>query len=77
MCNAAAQTGRLWALMYDLSGLNAGEIRSVMMNDYNFLKATYDFRNHGLYVRHKGKPLVVVWGVGFNDGRKYSLEECD
>lgn len=48
-----------------------------MINDYNYLKATYDFRNHGLQIRHKGKPLIVVWGLGFNDGRKYSLEECD
>lgn len=47
------------------------------MDDYNFLKATYDFRNHGSYIRHKGKPLIVIWGVGFNDGRHYSLAECD
>ena len=24
-----------------------------------------------------GKPVVAVWGIGFNDGRKYSLEECE
>ena len=25
----------------------------------------------------KGKPVVAVWGIGFNDGREYSLEECE
>jgi hypothetical protein len=28
------------------------------------------------YLHHRGKPLVAGWGVGFNDGRKYSLKEC-
>jgi hypothetical protein len=29
------------------------------------------------YLCHNGKPVVAVWGIGFNDGRKYSLAECD
>lgn len=28
------------------------------------------------YLHHQGKPVVAVWGIGFNDGREYSLEEC-
>jgi hypothetical protein len=28
------------------------------------------------YLRHRGKPLVAVWGIGFNDNRRYTLEEC-
>ena len=28
------------------------------------------------YLRHRGKPLVAVWGIGFNDDRTYSLAEC-
>ena len=28
------------------------------------------------YLHHRGKPLVTLWGVGFNDKRAYGLEQC-
>jgi hypothetical protein len=28
------------------------------------------------YLHHRGKPLVAVWGIGFNDKRDYTLAEC-
>ncbi len=28
------------------------------------------------YLKHEGNPLVAVWGIGFDDGRAYTLEEC-
>jgi hypothetical protein len=27
------------------------------------------------YLHHQGKPVVAVWGFGFNDGRRYTLKE--
>jgi hypothetical protein len=64
--------------MYDLSGLNAGET-SYVINDWKYLvdtkKVTKDPNDHA-YMYHKGKPVVAIWGIGFNDGRNYTLQEC-
>lgn len=27
-------------------------------------------------MNHHGRPLVAIWGIGFNDGRAYTLDEC-
>ena len=29
------------------------------------------------YLHEGGNPVVAVWGVGFNDGRRYTLDECE
>jgi hypothetical protein len=64
--------------MYDLSGLKAGETSKVI-DDWKYLvdtkKVTRDPNDHA-YAIHRGKPVVAVWGIGFNDGRKYTLAEC-
>jgi hypothetical protein len=67
--------GRTYAVMYDLSGLPAGHIEDVM-NDWRALRKKMTITEDPAYLHHHGKPLVAVWGIGFNDGRKYTLEEC-
>jgi hypothetical protein len=75
----ANRAGRLYAVMYDLSGLPAGGTRRII-EDWKLLvdrmKIGRDAKDHA-YLHHKGKPVVAVWGVGFNDGRKYTLAECE
>lgn len=72
---AAAQSTRVYAVMYDLSGLQAGEVQRVS-NDWQTLNQAEAVTGDATYLHHRGKPLVAVWGVGFNDQRKYSLDEC-
>lgn len=72
----ANRYGRTYALMYDLSGLRPGQIRSVVMNDWKLLVDRMQIRRDKAYVRHNGRPVVAVWGVGFSDGRRYTLAEC-
>lgn len=67
--------GRAYSVMYDLSGLGAGRIREVM-DDWRSLRAEMHVTEDPSYLRHRGKPLVAVWGIGFNDGRAYTLPEC-
>ena len=78
--DAAKEHGRAICLMYDLSGLNiktngivsaskrTNEV-NIMFNDWKDLVNTYELTTSGddqPYLYHKGKPLVVLWGLGFN-----------
>lgn len=79
-CRAGAnQYGRGYAVMYDLSGLPANGIGTVI-EDWKLLvdrmRLGRDDKDRA-YLRHHEKPVVALWGVGFNDGRKYTLSECD
>ena len=75
---AAQKHSRAVAIMYDLSGLRPGRDDCLkLVADWKFLvdevKATsYGARN--MYLHHRGKPLVVIWGVGFPD-RPYSIRD--
>jgi len=73
----ANQYGRTWAIMYDLGSLQAGEIEKVVIEDWKRLVDRMMITEDKAYLHHKGKPVVAVWGVGFNDGRKYTLDECE
>ena len=61
--------------MYDLSGLGTNRIDEVI-NDWKELRTRMHVTEDPAYLHHHGKPLVAVWGVGFNDGRRYTLDEC-
>ena len=71
----ANRYGRAYAVMYDLSGLPAGHIEDVM-NDWRMLRRQMTITEDPAYLHHHGKPVVAVWGIGFNDHRKYTLAEC-
>ncbi|MDX1564076.1 MAG: glycoside hydrolase family 71/99-like protein [Phycisphaeraceae bacterium] len=74
--SGARQHGRRWALMYDLSGLKAGEVQ-IIHKDWSRLRSEDKITDDASYLRHRHRPLVAVWGVGFADGRDYSLGECE
>lgn len=69
---SAEKYDRAICLMYDLSGMEAGE-EDILIRDWKELCEKYKLvsRNNNHYVYHHGKPLVAVWGIGFNDRRKY------
>jgi hypothetical protein len=78
-CRAAANNhGRAYALMYDLSGLPRGGTERVIEDFKTLVDRMGLTRDTGdkAYLHHGGKPVVAVWGIGFNDRRQYTLEEC-
>lgn len=56
--------GRVFAIMYDISGQNAATLVSTLTNDWAFLVNTLRVTDSPSYIRHRGKPVVTVWGFG-------------
>lgn len=74
---AAEKYDRAISVMYDLSGCRPEDVAYVEQ-DWSELQETFDLfdnKKHPTLLRHNGKPLVTIWGVGFNDGRKYSIAD--
>ena len=72
---ASAKTGVGYSIMYDLTALSEGMIRDVVIADWKELVDSGVTKDE-TYLSHNGKPVVAVWGIGFNDGRAYTLAEC-
>lgn len=70
--NAAKTHDRTWALMYDLSGLKPGQVHTVI-DDWKHIVDNGLLKKDN-YLRHEGKALISLWGLGFND-RAPKLEE--
>lgn len=76
--DAAVKYGRSYTLMYDLSGLNASAAE-IVIADWKHLVSSGVIRGEqdSAWQHHKNKPLIALWGVGFNDKRKYDLTTCE
>ena len=74
--SAAKKYDRAVCIMYDLSGMNP-EDTQVLTDDWKRLVSEMNILGSPQYLHHNGKPLVAVWGVGFNDGRKYGFDEAE
>lgn len=70
----ANKYGRTYAVMYDLSGMRAGQMGKVV-EDWKLLIEKMRITKDPAYLHHNGRPVVAVWGLGFSDGRKYTLKE--
>jgi hypothetical protein len=58
--------GRVWALMLDLS-MGPGATTATVMNDWKFLCDKVKAREDSRYLHENGKPVVLLWGLGFKD----------
>ncbi|RYG58577.1 xylosidase/arabinosidase, partial [bacterium] len=68
----AKEYGRVYGVMYDLSGVRDGGADGIIADWkalFDATKLTQDDR----YVRHNNKPVVVLWGLGFIEGGRPAL----
>ena len=76
---AAKKYGRAISIMYDLSGSTSQDL-VYLEEDWNELQRTFklfDSKENPTYLWHNQKPLVTIWGVGFNDNRKYTIADVN
>ncbi len=58
--------GRVWAMMLDLS-MGRGASTKIVIDDWKFLCDKVKIRDDSRYLHHQGKPVVLLWGLGFRD----------
>ena len=76
---AAKKYDRAICIMYDLSG-SSPEDMDLVIRDWQELQSLFslfDTKENPTYLHHNGKPLLAIWGIGFNDKRRYSIRNTD
>jgi hypothetical protein len=61
----ANRYGRTYTIMYDLTGIPDEDIIKVF-DDWRMLREKMHITEDPAFQHHNGKPLVGIWGVGFN-----------
>jgi hypothetical protein len=65
---AAQESGRTFAIEYDISGGNPETFAQVLKDDWIYLVDKLKITSSPNYQRHNGRPVVSVWGMGLLDG---------
>jgi len=76
---AAEKYDRVLAIMYDLSGMTEDDY-TILINDWKNIQEEFSVHKrskYSNYLFHNNKPLVAVWGVGFDDNRRYGFEAAN
>jgi hypothetical protein len=61
----AEATGRVFAIMYDTSGMDPGTFVGVLENDWKYMVDILKVTESPSYVHQNGKPVLAIWGLGF------------
>lgn len=64
---AAEAEGRVFSIMYDVSGVSVDRVQKVLEQDWIHLLREECILDSPSYLREKGKPVVALWGFGLND----------
>jgi len=64
---AAEANGRVFALMYDISGNARETVVATVKRDWIRVVDTLGLIDSPSYLRHNGRPVLAIWGFGFTD----------
>jgi hypothetical protein len=63
---AAEGYGRIFYMMYDISGMSGDQLVQIIKNDWTeTMIGKLDITSSPQYARQDGKPVVSIWGFGF------------
>jgi hypothetical protein len=65
----AVETGRTFAIEYDITGGAPATFAATLREDWKYLVDTLKVTSQPEYLRHAGKPVLSIWGMGFEEDR--------
>lgn len=68
---AAEAYGRVFAMEYDISNANPTGILDALVRDWETLVLAKKLTESSSYLHHNGRPVLAVWGFGFNDDKRH------
>jgi len=70
----AEKYGRVFAIMYDISGQPTDRLAAALTNDWSYITGNLRATDSAAYLRHRGRP---VWALGFGfAGRRDTPSEA-
>src|SRR4051794_38038382 len=64
---AAEAEGRVFAIEYDVSGVDEAHLVAWLEADWKYLVDTLEVTASPRYLKDGGKPVLYLWGLGFSD----------
>ncbi len=65
----AEQSGRTFAIEYDITGGNPETFQQTLRDDWAYLVDELKITSLPNYLHHDGKPVLSIWGMGLTEGR--------
>jgi hypothetical protein len=65
--DAAESHGRVFAIMYDISGHPRESLTEDVKRDWKYMVDTLRVTESPRYLHHRGRPVLAIWGFGFSD----------
>ncbi len=59
--------GRVFAMMYDTSGMDSSTFVAILEKDWKYMVDVLKVTSSAAYLHHNGKPVLAVWGLGFTE----------
>lgn len=57
--------GRVFAVMYDISGVSRQSLVEKIKRDWTYLVDVLKITESPCYLHHNGQPVLAIWGLGF------------